>query len=890
MRRNKLISIICTISLIISCFTQVSLASNLDSAFKDTKNVYSQMTNLSTDYWYTFGAKSIFDDEFDQTLYKMFDVESYKQDMKWQATDYSAVILQLVICGENPYDYKGHDYVSELIQYYDENGFWGPFANPIWAGLALEAVGADGYDDTAYVNYSKAQLKNLSRGADLAGWSLILLSSHLEDDSVLEAVNTFKEDIKKYQVLEGDNKGMFDTGSLEGGLVELSTTCVISGLTSLGEDVTSEEWCIDGVNSVDALYSNLINGKKVINPQIAVAVGDAYYGDSIFKRITISSNSLLEELEKANSVDLSIYTDKSTQVLKTAYKDAIEVSQDEEKMSCNKVGREYFALKKAFENLSEKDTISLSVMDNNDIVFKSESVILNGNINDIMLSELDNANIIYTVLDGQIVSIGECNIEDNFSFNIFVNGIRGVEDIKSGDSVVLKYCETSSEDNLPTILVNESQKKLVDSWDIKSVKDNINLPIKGSFDTEIIWSSSNEAMISLNGEVTRLERQNVDVELTATITSSNTSSDTTFKVTVLKKKNGGNSDSGDSEEKDIKITFKLIGDTLHKNAESHNAYETWIGKTKMTLDAGATVYDAIKKCLADEELEFKEGSYGYISSIQSPDGYWLSEFDNGPDSGWQYEVSGDRPNKSVRQYILEGGDDVVILYVDSYDEQDETKGAGAKSTPHPSNVPTNLPTPTPVLEVENITPYTDVPAEILEYVNALFKENIIIGKTSDKLMPDDKLTRGEVIQLLHKLNIGEYTIQNPFIDISNDSIYYGPVLWAYQNKIILGGNNGEVRAEEDITYQDLVVILYRYTKLKGITLLPYENSEISIRADDYAKQAVISLINNGIFDEDIEISRSVTRGGLSKILYNLIINKNTVPKHRIFIYIKLLLQ
>ncbi|MEA5004412.1 MAG: DUF4430 domain-containing protein [Christensenella sp.] len=78
---------------------------------------------------------------------------------------------------------------------------------------------------------------------------------------------------------------------------------------------------------------------------------------------------------------------------------------------------------------------------------------------------------------------------------------------------------------------------------------------------------------------------------------------------------------------------------------------TILGGKKVTLDPGATVYDALKAT----GITFSGKSY--ISSINS-----LSEGDCGSQSGWMYSVNGDYPGIGCNKYTLSDGDSIKWRY------------------------------------------------------------------------------------------------------------------------------------------------------------------------------------------------------------------------------------
>ena len=79
--------------------------------------------------------------------------------------------------------------------------------------------------------------------------------------------------------------------------------------------------------------------------------------------------------------------------------------------------------------------------------------------------------------------------------------------------------------------------------------------------------------------------------------------------------------------------------------------------------------DVFKQALDDNGLKYRGWENGYISTIQSPEGYWLGEFTNGKYSGWMYTVNGSHPSLGLNEYKLTGDEEIVWHYVDDYRQE-----------------------------------------------------------------------------------------------------------------------------------------------------------------------------------------------------------------------------
>ena len=111
---------------------------------------------------------------------------------------------------------------------------------------------------------------------------------------------------------------------------------------------------------------------------------------------------------------------------------------------------------------------------------------------------------------------------------------------------------------------------------------------------------------------------------------------------------GGNSGaSGNGSSQSSKGTIEINFSIDSSKADGSVSYSA-----VMTLDKGATVYDA----LAASGISHSGDSY--ISAIGG-----LSEKQFGGQSGWKYYVNGSAPNKSCVDYTLQDGDRVQWVYV-----------------------------------------------------------------------------------------------------------------------------------------------------------------------------------------------------------------------------------
>ena len=85
-----------------------------------------------------------------------------------------------------------------------------------------------------------------------------------------------------------------------------------------------------------------------------------------------------------------------------------------------------------------------------------------------------------------------------------------------------------------------------------------------------------------------------------------------------------------------------------------------IESTRLTLESGATVFDALEAACRESGVPLGYQSKSYITRIGN-----LKEKACAGASGWMYRVNGENPTKGASKYILENGDAVEWYYVTS---------------------------------------------------------------------------------------------------------------------------------------------------------------------------------------------------------------------------------
>ena len=134
----------------------------------------------------------------------------------------------------------------------------------------------------------------------------------------------------------------------------------------------------------------------------------------------------------------------------------------------------------------------------------------------------------------------------------------------------------------------------------------------------------------------------------------------------------------------------------------------------------------------------------------------------------------------------------------------------------------------------------------------VYQKNIMSGKGDKKFAPNSTIKREEFVQALFNHD-GKKTvaIDNPYTDVPNKAGYpRDAILWAKANGIANGSGNNKFGVGKEITRQDLIVMLYKYTKYKGYEMYSFEGASDGFTDSDqiapYAKQAMDWAVHRGI--------------------------------------------
>lgn len=110
----------------------------------------------------------------------------------------------------------------------------------------------------------------------------------------------------------------------------------------------------------------------------------------------------------------------------------------------------------------------------------------------------------------------------------------------------------------------------------------------------------------------------------------------------------------------------------------------------------------------------------------------------------------------------------------------------------------------------------DLSAWYASAVGYVYTNGIMSGVSENLFYPESSLTRAEFVTVLYAMEgKPEITYTTIFSDVGADTWYTKPVYWAYQNGITSGIGGGRFGTNDNITREQLALMLYTYARQKG---------------------------------------------------------------------------
>lgn len=166
-------------------------------------------------------------------------------------------------------------------------------------------------------------------------------------------------------------------------------------------------------------------------------------------------------------------------------------------------------------------------------------------------------------------------------------------------------------------------------------------------------------------------------------------------------------------------------------------------------------------------------------------------------------------------------------------------------------------------------------------INALADKGIISGDDNGKFNPNNNVTREEFTKMA-VLACGMYdeNAECDFLDVGRDKWYYRYIASATKKGIITGIGGGKFGTSENISREDMAVIIRRAAAAANISFVQnkaYSEFDDSNLIDEYAKESIKELycagIINGVGGNMFAPTENSTRAQAAKIIYQAFVKQ-----------------
>ncbi len=365
--------------------------------------------------------------------------------------------------------------------------------------------------------------------------------------------------------------------------------------------------------------------------------------------------------------------------------------------------------------------------------------------------------------------------------------------------------------------VEEKSEKAVDEAVVERIKATVTgtAPVLEYLDIAVKKQINNDAA------VTMLETANV-IEIVVPFTAKAASvtviryhGDTAEPLTSL----GSKPDNNPADK-----TFYLGGGYLYIYTQKFSTYAV-----AYSLNCTVT-FDPDGGTLAESDKTASTNSEGKLSSLPQPtkEGYNFQ--------GW-YTADGKRITEG---YVFTNDATVTARW----SAKGSGGGSGGGYTP-PSKPAEQEKPSTPVSQR-----FTDVPAGVWyeDAVQFTVDRGLFNGMTPTIFGPENPMTRGMLATVLYRLEKEPgTTVTGLFSDVAGGEYYARAIAWAAFQGVVGGYGNGLFGPNDDITREQLAVMLWRYSGSPAATHKELHFADVD-QTSDWAIEAMRWAVENGIIN------------------------------------------
>jgi len=137
------------------------------------------------------------------------------------------------------------------------------------------------------------------------------------------------------------------------------------------------------------------------------------------------------------------------------------------------------------------------------------------------------------------------------------------------------------------------------------------------------------------------------------------------------------------------------------------------------------------------------------------------------------------------------------------------------------------------------------------YADYVVKNGLMNGTGANTFAPEGSMTRGMLVTVLWRYAGQPAQGSNTFSDVPNGTWYTDAVAWAAHNNVVSGTGNGKFAPNDNITREQLAVILYRYCRNQGIDVsgkASLSSFSDSGKVSAWAAESLQWAVNEGLLE------------------------------------------
>lgn len=162
-------------------------------------------------------------------------------------------------------------------------------------------------------------------------------------------------------------------------------------------------------------------------------------------------------------------------------------------------------------------------------------------------------------------------------------------------------------------------------------------------------------------------------------------------------------------------------------------------------------------------------------------------------------------------------------------------------------------------------------------ISALGARGIVKGVGDGGFNPNGQVTRAEFITMLMIMfELSDENATTSFSDVKQGEWYHGNIATAQKLGIVNGKPNGRFGVHENITREDMAVMVYKAIQIKQLALASGEATAFKDEASiaNYAKKAVEAIqgagIINGVGNDEFAPKKNASRAEAAVMIYNVL--------------------